>query len=151
MKRQEDSTKSRHTACDACMFRLVRFPFAMLHIETIKRTQLTNIISMVSCQKGPNRHAYAWQIGPFWQDTLDISIILWVIYFFHRTPRPNFDTMLRKLLIFLHCLWTCSVTDRTQALMFQSCRKFYRYTGMTLYNRVSKQCTHGFILPSPAP
>ena len=30
-------------------------------------------ISMVSCQKGPTRHAYAWQIGPFWQDTLDIT------------------------------------------------------------------------------
>ena len=30
-------------------------------------------ISMVSCQKGPTCHAYAWQIGPFWQDTLDIS------------------------------------------------------------------------------
>ena len=29
-------------------------------------------ISMVSCQKGPTRHAYAWQLGPFWQDTLDI-------------------------------------------------------------------------------
>ena len=28
--------------------------------------------SMVSCQKGPTRHAYAWQIGPFWQDTLQI-------------------------------------------------------------------------------
>ena len=29
-------------------------------------------ISMVSWQKGPTRHAYAWQIGPFWQDTLDM-------------------------------------------------------------------------------
>ena len=29
-------------------------------------------ILRVSCQKGPTRHAYAWQIGPFWQDTLDI-------------------------------------------------------------------------------
>ena len=28
-------------------------------------------ISMASCQKGSTRHAYAWQIGPFWQDTLD--------------------------------------------------------------------------------
>ena len=28
--------------------------------------------SRVSCQKGPTRHAYAWLIGPFWQDTLDI-------------------------------------------------------------------------------
>ena len=27
---------------------------------------------MVSCQKGPTRHAYAWQIGPFLQDTLDM-------------------------------------------------------------------------------
>ena len=29
--------------------------------------------SMVSCQKGPTRHAYTWQIGPFWQDTLDLG------------------------------------------------------------------------------
>ena len=29
-------------------------------------------ISMVSCQKGPIRHAYAWQIGPSWQETLDL-------------------------------------------------------------------------------
>ena len=28
--------------------------------------------SRVSCQKGPTRHAYAWQIGPFWQDNLDM-------------------------------------------------------------------------------
>ena len=28
--------------------------------------------SMVSYQKGPTCHAYAWQIGPFWQDTLDM-------------------------------------------------------------------------------
>ena len=28
---------------------------------------------MVSCQKGPTRHAYAWQIEPFWSDTLDIT------------------------------------------------------------------------------
>ena len=28
--------------------------------------------SMVSCQKGPTRHAYEWQIGPFWQDTLEM-------------------------------------------------------------------------------
>ena len=27
---------------------------------------------MVSYQKGPTRHAYAWQIGPFWQDSLEI-------------------------------------------------------------------------------
>ena len=32
------------------------------------------LISMVSCQKGPTRHSYAWQIGPFWQDTLAICL-----------------------------------------------------------------------------
>ena len=37
---------------------------------------------MVSCQKGPTRNAYAWQIGPFWQETLDIysrSISLYTV------------------------------------------------------------------------
>ena len=29
---------------------------------------------MVSCQKGPICHAYTWQIGPFWQDTLDVCV-----------------------------------------------------------------------------
>ena len=32
-------------------------------------------ILRVSCQKGPTHHAYAWQIGPFWQDTLDLCLI----------------------------------------------------------------------------
>ena len=35
-------------------------------------------ISRVSCQKGPTCHAYAWQIGPFWQDTLDIRRQIWI-------------------------------------------------------------------------
>ena len=34
----------------------------------------------VSCQKGPTRHAYAWQIGPFCQDTLDIFYATIYIY-----------------------------------------------------------------------
>ena len=28
-------------------------------------------------QKGPTRNAYAWQIGPFWQDTLDVWANVW--------------------------------------------------------------------------
>ena len=46
----------------------------MHHIEYYwwKHSQL-RAISRVSCQKGPNRHAYAWQIGPFWQDTLEMA------------------------------------------------------------------------------
>ena len=36
----------------------------------------TNILqkSRVSCQKGPTRHAYAWQIGPIWKDTLEVLL-----------------------------------------------------------------------------
>ena len=30
-------------------------------------------ISRVSCQKGSTPHSYAWQIGPFWQDTFNVS------------------------------------------------------------------------------
>ena len=35
-------------------------------------------ISMVSCRNGPTRHAYAWLIGPFWQDTLDMYVCMYV-------------------------------------------------------------------------
>ena len=38
--------------------------------EALSVGVLFPLLSMVSCQKGPTRHAYAWQIGPFWQGTL---------------------------------------------------------------------------------
>ena len=41
----------------------------------------SNQPSMVFCQKSPTRHAYAWQIGPFWQDTLVMS---WAKCIIHR-------------------------------------------------------------------
>ena len=47
-------------------------------------------ISMVSCQKGHTRHAYAWQIGPFWQDALDIyecEIIVMLIHWTYKNPK----------------------------------------------------------------
>ena len=34
--------------------------------------RFSEINSRVSCQKGPTRHAYAWLIGPFWQDTFEL-------------------------------------------------------------------------------
>ena len=34
----------------------------------------TKATSRVSCQKGPTRHAYAWQIRLFWQDTVDMYV-----------------------------------------------------------------------------
>ena len=35
---------------------------------------------MVSCKKGPTRHAYALQIGPFLQDTLDLWLSLLSVF-----------------------------------------------------------------------
>ena len=44
-------------------------------IECIRHIWYTPDTSMISCQKGPTRHAYAWQIGSFWQDTLDMRVL----------------------------------------------------------------------------
>ena len=49
------------------------------------------LISMVSRQKGPTCHAYAWQIGPFWQDTLDMAQCVspvWCLYLQVNKPCP---------------------------------------------------------------
>ena len=47
-------------------------------------TMADNILR-VSCQKGPICHALAWQIGPFWQHTIDLQMcflarIYWYFY-----------------------------------------------------------------------
>ena len=46
-------------------------------------------ISRVSFQKGLTRHAYAWQIGPFWQDTLDIGVIAVPVSLIDRVLTPT--------------------------------------------------------------
>ena len=45
----------------------------------LKQNSLNHYNSMVSCQKGPTRHAYAWQIGPFRQDTLELIPMAWYV------------------------------------------------------------------------
>ena len=54
--------------------------FRLHHVSRFSRVVAPKIIysSMVSFQKGPTHHAYAWQIGPFWQDTLDIWKWVWI-------------------------------------------------------------------------
>ena len=64
--------------------------------------------SMVSCQKGPTCHAYAWQIGPFWQDTLDICHPLRSIRSCH------------TFLYWLPLIHSSSVTTVTQCLHCQA-------------------------------
>ena len=53
---------------------------------------------MVSCQKGPTRHACEWQIGPFWQDIID----MW--------GHLNTWYLCRLLIIF--CLFTSYITHK---------------------------------------
>ena len=45
--------------------------------------------SMVSCQKGPTHLAYAWQIGPFWQDTLESIQIMACFLFSKAVLQPH--------------------------------------------------------------
>ena len=47
--------------------------------------------SMVSRQTGPTRHAYAWQIGPVWQDTLELKDVNSV--FAHKPLWPIFQIL----------------------------------------------------------
>ena len=51
--------------------------FCMTNFDMFDDVVESVIKSMVSCQKGPTRHAYTWQIGPFWQDTLYLSLPLY--------------------------------------------------------------------------
>ena len=45
-------------------------------MDTVNILGRRNLYRVYS-SKGPKRHAYAWQIGPFWQDTLDIRVYRW--------------------------------------------------------------------------
>ena len=48
---------------------------------------------MISCQKGPTRHDNAWQIEPFWQDTLDMNLFWYTmgpVYFIGLMWNINF-------------------------------------------------------------
>ena len=59
---------------------------------------------MVPYQKGPTHHAYAWQIGPFWQDTLDMctrDMNLYIKLHRQRYRVPAMDCFLCGLLYFV--------------------------------------------------
>ena len=52
---------------------LLTFPAWLSGIYELSTLEESSHKSMVSCEKGPTRHAYAWQIGSFWQDTLEMQ------------------------------------------------------------------------------
>ena len=60
----------------------------------------------LSCQKSPTRHAYAWQIGPFLQDTLDILSFQFVyeeLHLYRSSPCYTYDSTIKRYLYWL-CL-----------------------------------------------
>ena len=69
--------------------------------------------SMVSCQKGPTRHDYAWQIGPFWQDTLEIQLcgkfgrLYWTKMLTYNT-NPSHHIGLQNFAALFSCNGLCS-------------------------------------------
>ena len=64
IQRVADKPSSNYYA--SCRHRRTAHNVAYIHVYTIFEGILP---------KGLTRHAYAWQIGPFWQDTLDIYSI----------------------------------------------------------------------------
>ena len=62
----------------------------------------SSLISMVSCPKGPTHHAYAWQIGPFRQDT--VNMYTWTgLSLVHRKVDCLFGTKLVSKPMLTHC------------------------------------------------
>ena len=74
------------------MFQMIHSYFRLL-LPMKHCGQTINIISMVSCQKGPSRHACAWHIGPFWQDTLNIISL---VSHLNHLPRYQFPFQSEK-------------------------------------------------------
>ena len=77
-------TKCRHVRIPAAAWWQLGSEQSVIYLSTPRcqswiftESEISHTIkSRVSCQKGPTRHAYAWQIGPFWQDTLDHVAVL---------------------------------------------------------------------------
>ena len=63
---------NHNTITEKFLYHMICNNFYLWLISTLELLVPHRHMSMVSCQKGPTRHAYAWQIGPFWQDTLDV-------------------------------------------------------------------------------
>ena len=66
---------------------------------------LRGLESMVSCQKGPTCHAYAWQIEPCWLDTLvirfavvKVSSAMIILYFMFIACRQHIGILCHLIL-----------------------------------------------------
>ena len=80
-------------------------------------------ISRVFCQKGPTWHAYyAWQIGPFWQNTLDLVIPL---------PVWNSNAFVYNILLFFTAFIQKSIWNRPVQ---------HSYTNTTHDHMISPMC-----------
>ena len=68
----QDCSISSVLAMEYCTKPLIcQYKLLWVYPETIDQVR-DELNSVVSCQKGPTHHAYAWPLGSFWQDTLKL-------------------------------------------------------------------------------
>ena len=89
---------------------------------------------MVSCQRGPTRHAHAWQIGPFWQDTLEI----WVtsVHACHSSSLLTHPGGIKQCLVALWAVGLFAVCDIRPKLILISNRA--NFVSFITYNSIDK-------------
>ena len=88
--------------------------------------------SRVPCQKGPTRHGYAWQIEPFWQDTVDMTDHL---------PQAAF---LKNASDLLTATWLMVGTVRSPQAMNAKCLSIYiKYIPSSFEHIYRELCTKG--------
>ena len=107
------------------MFFILVVDFVIICIKVLVGLLDGNIIkSMVSCQKGPTCHAYAWQIGPFWQDTFKMS------YPFAKMIWVHSSLLVRPEYVKRQC-WTVPCTSLS---MFKSWNILWTQTSFTRHH-----------------
>ena len=89
------------------------------HLQLLVSVYLIIQISgALSCQKGPTCHAYAWQIGPFWQDTLYI----WIVFEHFSVDWVAVDACGRLVSVWVACdLCVCGCLETAGSSAWSGC------------------------------
>ena len=82
---------------------------------------MSSVISIVSCQKGPTRDDYAWQIGPFWPDTLDICQAMSILHKIYAAMW--IQLVMDRISLFDYFVQDCCISIANALEIQQSCTK----------------------------
>ena len=108
------------------------------------RTQVKGILPKgpyprVSCQKGPTRHAYAWQIGPMWQDALDIYVSAVVAYAVEPIGARPSECTLRTELVSRICVWLMLKSKCSDSIILLSTKVIFCIEKSYVFIRIAIQ------------